>query len=197
LKNRDDDFEIVDGVLVKYNGNASIVVIPDSVLKIRDYCFFKHNEIYTLVIRGSEIEIGVGAFSQCCGLRVVSIPYAKPKIGEGAFAGCVRLPLTNISIPNGTAELGVNAYQYCPQLSIDSFSNPVAFVGFGVSILDACTPRIGLVPFLMPLAGLILSSIGLYLSTKRMKKCKGFAVAGIIISSLYLLYDLLSASGIV
>ena len=69
-----DGFEIVDGVLRKYKGTATEVVIPDEVTSI-----------------------GMHAFYNCSSLISVTIPEGVKKIGEGAFYGCSSL--TSITIP--------------------------------------------------------------------------------------------------
>ena len=60
-----NDFVIEDGVLIKYKGDSSDVVIPDSV-----------------------ISIGDGAFWSCTGLTSIEIPSSVSSIGEDAFWGC-------------------------------------------------------------------------------------------------------------
>ena len=60
-----NDFEIKNGVLVKYTGAGGDVVIPDGVTGIGDH-----------------------AFSQCKSLTSVTIPDGVTSIGDCAFLGC-------------------------------------------------------------------------------------------------------------
>ena len=69
------DFIIKNGVLKKYNGNSSDVVIPDVVTRI-----------------------GWEAFSGCTGLTSITIPDSVTTIGWEAFSGCTGL--TSITIPD-------------------------------------------------------------------------------------------------
>lgn len=60
-----DEFEIVDGVLVKYNGNTGFVEIPENVSIISESAFSGHNEILQLIIPSTLMEIEPGAFFSC------------------------------------------------------------------------------------------------------------------------------------
>ena len=73
--NDTSDFEVVDNVLVKYNGTGGDVTIPAGVTEIGEY-----------------------AFDNCINLTSVSIPDSVTTIGSYAFSGCNRL--TNLTIPS-------------------------------------------------------------------------------------------------
>lgn len=79
------DFEIKDGILVKYTGTDTEVVIPDDVK-----------------------EIGKDAF-QHSHITSVKIPGSVKVIGEGAFSGC---PLKEIDIEEGVTTIKKNAFMY-------------------------------------------------------------------------------------
>ena len=85
------DFKIVKGVLKKYKGRSSVVVIPDSVTSI-----------------------GASAFSGCSGLTSVTIPDSVMSIGNNAFSGCRGL--MSIIIPNSVTSIGDCAFRYCEKL---------------------------------------------------------------------------------
>ena len=71
-----EDFEIRGGVLVKYHGRATEVVVPENV-----------------------VEIGARAFAGCAGLKSVALPNTVEKICFGAFGFCSRLE--KINFPRG------------------------------------------------------------------------------------------------
>lgn len=77
----EDGFEIEDGVLKRYTGTATEVVIPEGVTSI-----------------------GYGAFLDCSSLERIIIPEGITKIGDHAFSGCSGL--TSISIPEGATSIG-------------------------------------------------------------------------------------------
>lgn len=85
------NFEIKDGVLVKYKGNSSVVVIPDGVISIGDFAFNYRDNLTSIVIPNGLTSIGYGAFSNCSGLTNILIPDSVNKIGDEAFANCCEL----------------------------------------------------------------------------------------------------------
>ena len=65
---RDDEFEIEDGFLLKYHGQSGDIVIPKSVVVICNH-----------------------AFEGCAGLTSVTIPASVKLIGQDAFRNCANL----------------------------------------------------------------------------------------------------------
>lgn len=70
---RTEDFEIKDGVLIKYHGSDTDVVIPDTLT-----------------------EIGNNAFECCTNLKSITIPDNVTKIGDNAFANCANLKYVRV-----------------------------------------------------------------------------------------------------
>lgn len=76
-----NDFEIENGVLVKYTGAGGDVVIPDGVTSIGDW-----------------------AFSRCEGLTSVTMPDSVTTIGDYMFHSCKSL--TSVTIPDSVTSIG-------------------------------------------------------------------------------------------
>ncbi len=104
------DFEIRDGVLIKYTGHGGSVVIPRGVT-----------------------EIGANAFKNCQRLVSVSMPDGITTIGDLAFGGCVNL--VSVDLPNGVKTLGRSVFVACDKL--DSITVPESVEEIGSLSLDA------------------------------------------------------------
>ena len=74
-----------DGVLEKYTGKESSVVIPKGVTEIGDYAFWCCRSLQHITIPGSVSEIGGGAFDGCTDLQSIKLPNSVTYIGCHAF----------------------------------------------------------------------------------------------------------------
>ena len=90
---------VVSGV--KDKDNLGAVTIPEKV-KIAD-------KVYSVT------SIGYYAFSDCIGLRSITIPNSVTSIRGSAFSGCPGL--TSITIPNSVTSIGAGAFEGCTGLT--------------------------------------------------------------------------------
>lgn len=79
------DFEIEDGVLKKYLGNAETVVIPDDITSIGDNAFWNCSSLISIHIPDSVTSIGDEAFFGCDSLESIEVPKSVTHIGRNAF----------------------------------------------------------------------------------------------------------------
>ena len=105
----DNAFEIENGVLKKYHGNANAVVIPDGVTSIGDFAFQNCESLTAVKIADSVTSIGNFAFWGCGSLASVYIPDGLTSIGDGAFQTCDAL--ATIDIPESVMHIGRCAFQ--------------------------------------------------------------------------------------
>ena len=100
----DNAFEIENGVLKKYHGDANAVVIPDGFTSIGDFAFQNCESLTAVKIADSVTSIGNFAFWGCGALASVYIPDGVTSIGDGAFQACDAL--TTIDLPESVMHLG-------------------------------------------------------------------------------------------
>ncbi len=98
--NPTDDFDIEDGVLKKYKGTASNVIIPSGVTSIGEKAFEKCSDLIKIIIPNSVINIGNFAFSECSKLSDITIPANTTTIGNYAFNHCGSLANINVDSKN-------------------------------------------------------------------------------------------------
>lgn len=105
---KDSDFEIEDGVLVRYTGAGGNVIIPNGVTSIDIQAFFKCSGLTSVTIPNSVMSIGNYAFFRCSGFTSIVIPDSVISIGDGAFHLCENLKSVvikgNVSVNRDTFE---------------------------------------------------------------------------------------------
>ena len=85
------DFEINNGVLVKYKGSDRTVIIPNNVIAIGGSAFKRCASITTVTIPDGVTSIALSAFERCKSLKTITIPNSMKKISYSAFEGCDSL----------------------------------------------------------------------------------------------------------
>lgn len=91
-----DDFEIKDGVLVKYRGHGEHIVIPDCVTCIGFDTFYNCRKIKSVTIPNGVTSIGAAAFDGCWSLCYINIPSSVTYIGD-TFLDCDELTVYSIN----------------------------------------------------------------------------------------------------
>lgn len=113
----ENGFQINDqGVLTKYTGSATDVVIPEGVTSIGNSAFYNCGRLTSVSIPKGVTSIGDSAFYNCESLTSVNIPEGVTSIGEYAFAHC---KLQSINIPEGVISIGEDAFASCKLQSIN------------------------------------------------------------------------------
>lgn len=108
-----NDFDIQGGVLVKYSGASTDVVIPDTVRKIGEECF-ANMMISSVIIPDSVTTIGRGAFLGCVSLTSITIPNGITELESDVFSRCTSLK--NVIIPDSIKKIG-NAFSDCTSIT--------------------------------------------------------------------------------
>ena len=111
------EFQIVGGVLKKYNGSDENVVISKDlgIKSIGQRAFFKCSTIKTLKLSSTITSISNYAFSNCENLEQITIPANVTSIGNYAFENCKSLK--SISLPNELNSVGNYLFSNCKSLT--------------------------------------------------------------------------------
>lgn len=83
--------------------NLKNIIIPNSVTKIGNLCFYGNTNLNRITIGENVIEIGVRAFFDCENITEIHIPNSVTHIGEAAFSVCKNL--TEIHIPDSVTNI--------------------------------------------------------------------------------------------
>ena len=124
-----EDFEIKDGVLIKYHGEDTEVIIPDGVNIIGERAFyeFMNMNLQKVIIPESVSIIQEEAFHYCRNLRSVSIPHSVTHIGKGAFSFCYCL--TDLNLPPDLKVISDMLFSWCVNLKDIQLPESLTTVG--------------------------------------------------------------------
>ena len=130
------EFDIENGVLVRYNGADSDVEIPDGVTAIGEYAFYD-KKVQRVSLPDSVTKIGDSAFSRST-LTDINFPEGLQSIGNGAFQntwiteanipyGVTEIPsavffnsrLTKVTIPDTVTQIGESTFGNTPLQNVD------------------------------------------------------------------------------
>ena len=106
-----------------YLNNELIIelVIPETVLKIKDYSFYNCSGLTSITIGDSVTSIGYAAFSGCSGLTSITIGGSVTSIASCAFSNCSNL--VSVVIPNSVNEIGFSTFSNCSNLTSIEFED--------------------------------------------------------------------------
>ncbi|MBR3310710.1 MAG: leucine-rich repeat domain-containing protein [Solobacterium sp.] len=136
-------FEIVSGVLKKYEGNEKDVVIPEGVREIGDYAFYGAHMMETVSFPDTLKAIGMNAFYDCACLKEAILPESLEYLAPAVFSRCsglkrVWLPdsltslprvtffqcekLAQIHLPKKLIRIGRACFEQCRSLDVIAFA---------------------------------------------------------------------------
>lgn len=108
-----DGMVIENGVLKRYEGNASEIVVPEGVVSIGEDAFKYKDFIECITLPESVAEIGSYAFFKCYNLEKVEIEGTIENIDTNAFCGCEKLATIDLS---NVKKIGYNSFHGCVSL---------------------------------------------------------------------------------
>lgn len=127
LATHTEEFVVVgDGVLIKYQGTDTYVVLPDNVRHLSN-AFEMNENIIGVELGDNLLTIGTSAFTLCTALRYVEFGQNLKLIGPGAFDACESL--TSVAIPDSVEIIDEYAFNYCSNMSMVKIGQSVRKIG--------------------------------------------------------------------
>lgn len=109
-----NNFIIENNILISYNGNETLIAVPDGVKIIGENVFKGMKNIVKVVLPESVTEIGENAFKGCKLMREINFPTGLTRIGSYAFHRCHALQ--EAILPDCVENLGTCAFLYCDEM---------------------------------------------------------------------------------
>ena len=122
----EDGFLIINGILMKYTGDAENVEIPSGVTSINDNAFAHNYSIVSVKIPSGVTKLGIQAFGRCDSLVSVELPETLISM-DNSFIYCGKLE--EITIPSGMKTIGRYAFYDCTSLAKVTIPNSVTEIG--------------------------------------------------------------------
>ncbi len=119
-----DEFTIIAGQLLKYNGKGE-AVIPDTVVNIAGTAFADNNDLTSVIISDTVEKIGVSAFINCKNLEQVTFGKSVNEICTSAFLGT---GLKSLKLPDTLVEITGYSFAFCKELEHLEISNSVKII---------------------------------------------------------------------
>lgn len=123
----ENNYVIVNGILLAVNGLSGDITIPDTVKTIGNNVFYNEEDITSVTIPDSVTSIEDGAFSNAKGLKSITIPDSVTSIGASAFDSCESLE--SVVLPSSVTEIGAGTFQNCTNLRSVTIPDSVTSIG--------------------------------------------------------------------
>ena len=133
-----EDLPVVElDFMASCESNIVSIVIPDSVILIRDGCFFYCRSLQKVTLPKNLKDIPSRCFCGCSSLKEIALPKGLEKINQASF---FYSGLESIIIPNSVLLIGYGAFQGCNNLKTVTIGNGVqVIIGNAFSDCSALT----------------------------------------------------------
>lgn len=122
-----NDFEIKNGVLIKYNGNKTKITVPEEVTVISSSAFSYMHKLEEIHIPDKTEYICEYAFLFCIGLKHVTGCKGLRVIEDNAFTFCASLSM--ISLHDKLESIGSEAFLNCKKLNGILLPSSLTYIG--------------------------------------------------------------------
>lgn len=109
-----NDFEIREGVLIKYHGNEKDVVVPEGIKQLGKHSLAGCKNLKSVTLSKGLKLVNDNAFAGCTNLESVTFHDGLKYIGERVFMNCYSLK--KINIPDSVEQISREAFICCDSL---------------------------------------------------------------------------------
>lgn len=129
---------IENGVLKRYEGNASEIIVPDGVVSIGEYAFEYKEGIQSITLAESVKKIESHAFYKCKELETVKILGTVETIDDVAFTCCEKLSSINLGKVKNIGRAAFSECKNLKEISLETINTlgDSAFAGTGVEKIE-------------------------------------------------------------
>ncbi len=127
------DFQVNNGVLVRYQGSSSTVSIPDKIEEIGEGAFAGNTDVVSVNIPDSVKKISYAAFENCTALQRISIPSGVEELGNAVFSGCSNLK--RVSFGKGLKTVGSGIFAGCQKLEKVNIASKNKYLSYSAGVL--------------------------------------------------------------
>lgn len=120
------NFNIKNGILMKYSGNAEEVTVPDGVVEIAGKAFARNEFIKRIIAPESLRRIDNSAFADCTALEEVRVTDKVEYIGKEVFKGCSALK--GFVIPGNVTAIFERTFDGCKAMEYLVVHEHVSYV---------------------------------------------------------------------
>lgn len=121
------EFQVVDGLLVKYYGFEETATIPDNVKILGDESFADSTYVKYINIPASITDIGNFTFANCTSLEEIIIPNTVKFVGNAMFYGCKAIE--SITIPDSITSISSSMFSGCSALNEINIPETITSIG--------------------------------------------------------------------
>ncbi|MBQ8300531.1 MAG: leucine-rich repeat domain-containing protein, partial [Clostridia bacterium] len=115
------------GKLYVNNEVVTNIVIPESIITIKDYVFYGCDSLTSVARPDSVTSIGNNAFCGCDNLTSITIPDSVISVGYRAFYDCSSL--TSVVIPDSVTSIGSLTFYNCKRLASVTIPDGITSIG--------------------------------------------------------------------
>ncbi|MCM1368571.1 MAG: leucine-rich repeat domain-containing protein [Roseburia sp.] len=115
-------------VLMKYNGDAEDVTVPDCITMINAYSFRGKTALRSVTLPNTVKQMGRNAFDGCSALEQVWLDDSLSAINAETFRNCTALE--SITLPDSVESVRMNAFDGCIALKNVRLGEGLKFIGW-------------------------------------------------------------------